>query len=106
MMMSLQKHSHSDYCQRSNKCCFGFPKAPSASTVIACKLEDDNSESIIDDAKVTLNRLKLYSQPQQPTALCKAAPLLNTCRHYFPNITIRMNRGTKLFSPCVSFRSS
>ena len=47
-----------------------------------------------------------YNQPQQPTALCKAAPLLNTRRHYFSNITIRMNRGTKLFSPCVSFRSS
>ena len=34
-----------------------------------------------------LNRLKLHRQPQQPTALCKAVPLLNTCRHYFPNIT-------------------
>ena len=34
-----------------------------------------------------LNRLKLHRQPQQLTALCKAVPLLNTCRHYFPNIT-------------------
>ena len=34
-----------------------------------------------------LNRLKLHRQPQQPTALSKAVPLLNTCRHYFPNIT-------------------
>ena len=34
-----------------------------------------------------LNRLKLHKQPQQLTALCKAVPLLNTCRHYFPNIT-------------------
>ena len=38
-------------------------------------------------AAPSLNRLKLHKQPQQPTALLKAAPLLNTCRLYFPNIT-------------------
>ena len=35
------------------------------------------------------NRLKLHRQLQQPSALNKAVPLLNTCRLYFPNITER-----------------
>ena len=42
LMTSLQRHTHSDYCRRGKKCCFGFPKPPSSVTVIACKPDDDN----------------------------------------------------------------
>ena len=35
LVTHLQKHAHSDYCQRKCSCQFGFPKPPSLKTIIA-----------------------------------------------------------------------
>ena len=56
-MMSLQRHSHSDYCRRNKKCRFGFPKAPSSETVICRKPDGESSTELIDKAKIILGRV-------------------------------------------------
>ena len=48
-----------------------------------------------------LNSLKLQSQLQQQTALRKAAPLLNICRHRFPNITKRKLKIFLKYMQCL-----
>ena len=35
LMDSLQKHTHSDYCDKNKSCCFGFPKPPATKTLIS-----------------------------------------------------------------------
>ena len=35
LMVNLQKHTHSDYCQRNKSCCFGFPKPPATKTLLS-----------------------------------------------------------------------
>ena len=58
LMTSLQCHTHSDYCRRGKKCCFGFPKPPSSDTVIARKPDDDNGEAVTEHARVTLKMVQ------------------------------------------------
>ena len=58
LMLSLQHHSHSDYCRQGKKCRFGFPKPISSSTVIACKPNGDDSKSITEHAQVTLKMVQ------------------------------------------------
>ena len=58
LMTSLQHHTHSDYCRRGKKCCFGFPKSPSSDTVTACKPDDDNGEAVTEHARVTLKMIQ------------------------------------------------
>ena len=70
LMTSLQRHSHSDYCWRGKKCCFGFPKAPSTSTVIAHKPDDEMAKVVTEQAKVTLKMVQ--------DALHKDSPHLGT----------------------------
>ena len=70
LMMSLQRHSHSNCCWRGKKCHFGFPKPPSTSTVIACKPDDETAKVVTEQAKVTLKMVQ--------NALHKDSPHLGT----------------------------
>ena len=53
LMENLQKHIHSDYCDRNKSCHFGFPKPPTTKTLISRPPIDDNDE-IIKNAKSVL----------------------------------------------------
>ena len=35
LMDNLQKHKHSDYCQRNKSCCLGFPKISATKTLVS-----------------------------------------------------------------------
>ena len=41
IVKQYQTHSHSNYCRWSHSCQFGFPKAPSLTTLICREPEDD-----------------------------------------------------------------
>ena len=56
LIENLQKHTHSDYCQRKKGCCFAFPKPPSYKTVILQDVADDGTTSMT--VKDAMNLLK------------------------------------------------
>ena len=58
LMLSLQKHSHSDYCRRNKKCRFGFPKPPSLKTLISRKPAGDDCEAVVEGAKDILKTVQ------------------------------------------------
>ena len=58
LMLSLQHHTHSDYCPRGKKCQFGFPKPPTTNTVIARKPNDDTDETVTENAKIMLKMVQ------------------------------------------------
>ena len=47
LMVSLQKHTHSDYCCRNKSCCFGFPKPPATKTLISWPPIDDHNKILL-----------------------------------------------------------
>ena len=53
LMENLQRHTHSDYCDRNRSCHFGFPKPPATKTLISSRPIDDNDQ-IIENAKSVL----------------------------------------------------
>ena len=63
LIQSLQKHRHSDHCQRKKTCRFGFPKPPSVHTVISRKPEGEETEEVTDNAK------KIFQAVQYELAL-------------------------------------
>ena len=56
-MENLQKHTHSDYCDRNKSFCFCFPKTPATKTLISRPAIDDNDE-IIENAKSVLQTVQ------------------------------------------------
>ena len=58
LMLSLQHHTHSDYCCRGKKCWFGFPKPPTTNTVIARKPNDGTDETVTENAKIMLKMVQ------------------------------------------------
>ena len=106
MVRQYQRHSHSNYCRWSHSCQFGFPKAPSLTTLICREPEDDEKwDEILKSAchilsKVyniidsTSNELNLVDVLQQAGVSEEAyiSPLKVTCRGLKCNIEKKASR--------------
>ena len=98
LVLTLQKHKHSTYCERSGRCRFSFPHPPSASTIIA--IQGDTDDDIKQASKHLLKVRKFLIEEDINVTLCD---LLNRASLSVVEYEKALARGNKIIlrrDPC------
>ena len=102
LVLSLQKHRHSESCRRGRSCRYQFPHYPSAETVIAQKPNTDNpllAESLIKNkAEIFTKVCKIMENKDIPEdiSLESLLQMAEVCPEQYQEVVKLMKSGKKI----------